>query len=742
MVNDNFYDELFAGIEEEVEKQMATQRGTRRRSAVSVPVETENSKGEGNEPFQVRQISEAVDNGVDTSNNDFFQETVRNTSTPVSNRTSVNPIQKQETHSEPIPTSPKATFVNPTASTIQKPVSPSKPTMINSETVKSSGQPSSRTFVNPHQNYHPDTSTMVNPRYKPSGTTQLNPKEGNPDQFVPNDNHVSLTPGTELNLTPGDQLLNDSHTAIYTVISRLGQAADSGESDVFICSKDNIPYVVKIFRREMRVKPQLINKLKNLNSDLVAKIIDIGTYEGRYFEVYNYYDAGSLADEVKIRDFSYSELKSVIIPSLNEGLHALHQAQILHRDIKPSNILWKDKNKNSIVLIDFGIASVVRDSSLSIVVSQVGFTQVYAAPEVIRGHYYDESDYYSMGIVLYELCCRKLPFSTPDEAGSFLITQPAGMPDDLYNLILGLTYYDISRRDDKSNPNRRWTYDEVCDWLNEKPHPVPGSVQVMPSNNLSDAGNERTINPISFNEHIFHDIDSLCKAMGTDWNAGRQLLMRGTLLAHLQRASGSNVMNQHLWASQIDDVMNSSAYVSSDQRLLRVINLISSDRNYVACPLGCYEDLKDLGEKLFTAMESTSSDVQELVSNTLRLLLDTHTLSEFMEQNNNKYQSNQISHMKQLENIESDRLNRQISSIAYELAYFLSGRTELGMDLPDHPSINSIDDLKCYLSKYATGDFKELYRICGFLLNNSLTMKPRLYGWMVSQGADVSRFNQ
>ncbi len=38
----------------------------------------------------------------------------------------------------------------------------------------------------------------------------------------------------------------------------------------------------------------------------------------------------------------------------------------------------------------------------------------------------------------------------------------------------GLTYKDISHRNEKNNPNRRWGYDEVRRWLKGEDVPVPG----------------------------------------------------------------------------------------------------------------------------------------------------------------------------------------------------------------------------------------------------------------------------
>lgn len=730
--SDSFYDDLFAGIEEEVEKQMGPTKGKRRTTPAQAPASAPADDSSTSRTTNYLDVSDDFVRVFDMVANDkgssgatpTSSEKSRSTETPATlNRTWVNPAQKSSTPSQgkdPQP-SPNKTWVNPSA---PKGAAPAPAT--------------NKTWVNPAsqgKSARPVASTMVNPApQKAASSTMVNPKQSFP---ADDGNNVSVNPGAELNLPVGTELLNDSHTAQYTVLSRLGKASDNGESDVFVCSRDDKPYAVKIFRRAMHIKPELIEKLKGINSDLVAKIIDFGTYQGRYFEVYEYYNAGSLADDLKKRTFSYQELKNVIIPSLNEGLHALHQAEILHRDIKPSNILWRDRSKKSIVLIDFGLSSVVRNKSLSIVVSQTGFTMIYAAPEVINGVYFDESDYYSMGIVLYELFCGKTPFSSDREAYVSKITKPSNMPDDLYNLILGLTYHDIVQRNEIGNPNRRWTYEEVNDWLNGKPHPVPGSV----NGNLSNSQfNDRTIDPkISFCEHTFDDIDALCRAMGSDWESGLQFLMRGDLVNRLSSARGNNAGNQQLWLSQIQDVLNSSSYRSADQRLFRVINLLSPNPNYIPCPLGCFDSVEDLGLSLLISIDNDNPRVRVAAANTVRLLVGSQFLTEFMKRNKAKQYA--IDHMSELDKTPTDYLEKHLPTISYELAYLLSDFAELDVGLPNHTVFRSVDEVKSFLSKIAKDDYKELYRICGYFLDGSHTMKPQVYGWMRNQGVDVSDFN-
>ena len=77
---------------------------------------------------------------------------------------------------------------------------------------------------------------------------------------------------------------------------------------------------------------------------------------------------------------------------------------VIHRDIKPNNIMI-DKN-GYIKLIDFGTAKIVDDYTSTVI-----GTPQYTAPEVMKGKGYSMScDYWTIGIIAYEIFYGKVPF--------------------------------------------------------------------------------------------------------------------------------------------------------------------------------------------------------------------------------------------------------------------------------------------------------------------------------------------
>ena len=278
----------------------------------------------------------------------------------------------------------------------------------------------------------------------------------------------------------------------------------SGEAILYMCEKDGKEYVFKIYKEQDSLKEEVAQILLQNPSKHLARVYEVDKYGDCTYEIMDYYPEGSLHG----KRFTYEELRDIYIPRINEAIHELHKTDIVHRDLKPANLMI---HGDDIVLIDFGVSSVLEDNQEAIA-TKSGITHVYSAPESIIGNVSLKiSDYYSFGVIIYELFTGQMPANERPK-NSMNVTNlnlnarfamPDDMPNRLKELIWGLTFKEIGTKKN-SNEYVRWSYKEVCDWVNEKDE-TNGQVEIadMPA---SQQG-------LHWKKHHYESVDKLAGKM-------------------------------------------------------------------------------------------------------------------------------------------------------------------------------------------------------------------------------------
>lgn len=492
-------------------------------------------------------------------------------------------------------------------------------------------------------------------------------------------------------------------------------SVSTGEADLYVCKYDGKEYVAKVYRRQRAVKPEVITVLKSISSPYVASLFDTGTYNNLPFEVLPYYKNGSLQG----RQFTMEELKKTIIPCINEALKVLHQNDIIHKDLKPSNIMLLDDNK-SVAIIDFGISSVVEQGN-TVLVTKTGMTPEYSAPETFRNLFLEESDYYSFGITLYELYCGYTPYKNmnAEEIAQFTAVQripfPKDMPQELQDLISAVTYFDITNRNKKNNPNRRWTYAEVDNWCKGKKQVIPGEG--------TGFGAEKAIPPYTFLGQAYKDMPSLITALASNWNDGKKQLYRGLLSAFFKN------FNPEIAGYCMDAEEEATRTAGKDDIIFwDLLYKIYPELNGFYWMGQIYESLPALGrdmlERLWRNDRSNYSYWDGILGNKLL----TNYLSKVKSKNNNLATASAA--LETSHNV-GNKNKRDTMMNYYTMAYLLSGQKLFAIG---EKRLKNVSELTTHMKGLLDSSYEEFEDFCHSLIGYDDTLDVQLEAWLIALG--------
>lgn len=229
------------------------------------------------------------------------------------------------------------------------------------------------------------------------------------------------------------------------------KALGSGSfGSVYMVSKDGQLYAAKVlsetyvlqeFREDQNRITREIDVLKSVNNYNLIKYKDDFYFENdfgvkEYVIVMEYFKGITLEKFIEVT----TNLDDIIMvfKEVLEGVKALHETKIesegiIHRDLKPANILINEKKE--IKIIDYGLSKVIDFSSITSTGAQIG-SPLYMSPEQLADSKNIDyrSDIYSLGIILYKMVTKNIPYkaNTIPELFLKIINEPI-IPPKQYN---------------------------------------------------------------------------------------------------------------------------------------------------------------------------------------------------------------------------------------------------------------------------------------------------------------------
>lgn len=245
----------------------------------------------------------------------------------------------------------------------------------------------------------------------------------------------------------------------YKIISKLNIIDPF--SIYYLVSKDSKNYILRIFSQNLDINDEIIEKVKEITKDLqqhLCVIYDFGYYDKNYYQILEYPVYGSLSNYIKEKLLTNNGVNkdylNQVIEELLKALNELHSNGIGILFFNSDNIFVRSLSKLDLVFVSFNIPPLIDNEELFFE-NLLNNYKDSLAPENLNNIFSFESDYYSLGRLVYRIFKNK-EFSSYDYEA---IKYDVDIPIDYKVLLLGLL---------SSNNKNRFSFNEVSLFLNNK----------------------------------------------------------------------------------------------------------------------------------------------------------------------------------------------------------------------------------------------------------------------------------
>ena len=209
----------------------------------------------------------------------------------------------------------------------------------------------------------------------------------------------------------------------YTILEKLGQG---GMGAVYRATQHSVgrEVAVKVVNAHLVSEPEAIKRFlreaklaSRLGHPNAVTVIDFGQTDDGVFYLVMELVVGRTLDQVIEAEAIFKPERVVRIGAqVCDALEAAHVLQIIHRDLKPANIMLLASGRDTVKVLDFGLAKSVAPDQTTTTMTGAGAllgTPAFMPPESALGQPYDaRADLYSLGVVLYLLGSGRLPFQS------------------------------------------------------------------------------------------------------------------------------------------------------------------------------------------------------------------------------------------------------------------------------------------------------------------------------------------
>ena len=173
------------------------------------------------------------------------------------------------------------------------------------------------------------------------------------------------------------------------------------------------------FHKRFFLEASILARLQHPN---IVTVFDYGRVENmepeRYFMAMEFLDGETLFRRMRKIGRIPPHEAMAIARQIARGLREAHKHGVVHRDLKPSNIMLVpgEDMGELIKVLDFGLVKVVADDSEELTQqgSFLGSPRFMSPEQISHGKVDLRTDVYSLGVILYQMLCGKVPFEAPN----------------------------------------------------------------------------------------------------------------------------------------------------------------------------------------------------------------------------------------------------------------------------------------------------------------------------------------
>ena len=201
--------------------------------------------------------------------------------------------------------------------------------------------------------------------------------------------------------------------------------------------QENRTVAIKVLRPEYESDMEFVRRFSReaeaaakMSHENIVNMLDVGIEGDMRYIVMEYVDGQTLKEMIRDEGRIHPDVALRMTIRILAAVDHAHRNGIVHRDIKPQNILVDKQGR--VKVADFGIARLKASQTTQLDPNGSAMGSVhYLSPEQARGEVADEqSDLYSVGVVLYEMLTGHVPFdgdTTISVALKHVNEQPASM---------------------------------------------------------------------------------------------------------------------------------------------------------------------------------------------------------------------------------------------------------------------------------------------------------------------------